>query len=111
MTGFSARPASVAPTSDHTATAAKPPRATLRQLVVEADFCPEMLPRLFGILAQQALLPLAIDYARSRDSVTVSITLAPVVPAVAALLVGRIERIVTVRRAGFATPPALNHTV
>lgn len=82
--------------------------ATLRpevaRLTIEADRCVELLPRVLGILAQQSLIPAAISFQARNDSLSLTLDLDDPEQRTAALLVGRIERIVAIRSITFARP-------
>lgn len=79
-------------------TFSKAPRATLRRLSVEASECEQFLPRLLGIVANYALIPASIDYARTADGLRVDIVVADVDERTAGLLEGRIGRLIQVRQ-------------
>lgn len=76
----------------------KAPREALWRLDVDCRSCTEALPRLFGVLAQQGLIPATIDYRATAQGFAITMTVAPANDRIAALLAGRIERIVTVTR-------------
>jgi hypothetical protein len=86
------------PAASSTVTAAKAPRERLWRLQVECRSCSEALPRLFGLLARHEIIPATIDYRCEADGFAITLIIAPPDARVAALLAGRIERIVTISK-------------
>jgi acetolactate synthase regulatory subunit len=99
MTSSAVPRASAAPVTLPVSARSKAPRAGLWRLEVECRSCTEALPRLFGVLAQHALIPATIDYNKGSDGFAISLVVAPSDARTATLLTGRVERIVSVTKA------------
>lgn len=93
-----ARRASAADVHTSDGATSKSPREGLRCLRVECEHCTEALPRIFGILAQQALIPATIGYRLLDDTLTIELVFGGLDERTGELLLGRIERILTVLR-------------
>jgi hypothetical protein len=79
--------------------AAKTPRAALVRLHVSGDLCPNLLPRLLGMLAQFDLIPCGIALTKGARSLRLALDLDRADPRRADILLHKVEAIPTVRRA------------
>jgi acetolactate synthase regulatory subunit len=73
---------------------------------VTADLCPQALLRILGLVSQLSLIPLSLSCARSEDGLEVEIAVDGLSDQRAAVLLAKIETIVTVREARLIAPVA-----
>lgn len=79
----------------------KAPRNALARLRVEAQLCPQIMMRVLGLIAQQAIVPAAIQFERRARSVRFEIDLDGLSEQSAQILLEKVRMIVTVRDARF----------
>jgi hypothetical protein len=80
--------------------APKTPRSDLVHLNVTGDLCPNLLPRVLGLVAQFDLIPCGIALTRSRAQLRLALELDRPDHRRAEILLHKVEAIPTVRRAG-----------
>jgi len=78
------------------ATAQSKSRSRVR-LVIEADRCVEMLPRVLGIISQQALIPAGMSLHGLGGSLSLTLILDDLDEHLAGLVIGRIRRAISIR--------------
>ncbi|MBC9034037.1 hypothetical protein IAG41_16740 [Sphingomonas sp. JC676] len=79
----------------------KQPRNTLARLRVEAQLCPQVMMRVLGLIAQQAIVPATIQFERRTRSVRFEIAVDGLSDHSAEILLEKVRMIVTVRNARF----------
>ena len=82
-------------------TRTKTPRASLARLRVEAHLCPQVMMRVLGLIAQQAIVPATIQFERRARSVRFEIEVDGLSDQSAQILLEKVRMIVTVRNARF----------
>ncbi|HVI99484.1 MAG TPA: hypothetical protein VM657_10505 [Sphingomonas sp.] len=85
---------------------AKVPRERIVTLRAETDHCPQVLLRILGMVGQHDTIPLSIGAERDEDGQHVTIEIDTLPDHIVALLLAKIEAIVTVRRAEIVPLPA-----
>lgn len=92
--------------NDHSATDTYPtktPRSKLVRLRVRADHCPQVLLRVLGLIAQQAVIPVTIAAERRTRELRFEIELDGLPDQSAKVLLAKVEAIVAVRSARIAS--------
>ena len=74
-------------------------RERIARISVYAMLCPQLLPRVLGLVAQHALVPLTIMSQRRRTTMRLDIEVDGLPEAATAILVEKIRAIITVRSA------------
>lgn len=81
------------------ATPARPTRVPLATLHVTAESCPQVLLRVLGLIAQQGLIPYAIDFTRSQHSMRFAVAIDSLPPQRLETLLWKVEGIPAVTTA------------
>jgi len=84
---------------------AKVPRERIVTLHAETDHCPHVLLRILGLVAQHGTVPLSIAAERNDEGQRLAVEIDTLPDHTMSVLLGKVETIVTVRRAEIAPPP------
>ena len=77
----------------------KSPRSQIARLRVTTDICPQVFSRVLGLIAQQDIVPVAMNFEHRARSLRFEIAVAGLAPHPAALIAAKVGEMVRVRSA------------